>query len=1258
MSEWIDFKKQFEPGSILELVVDKKVPPAFIFFNITDKIQGTLHVSELNWNFGLCQKDFRMIQTGSELKVYVIGFDNKYKKVFLGRKLLPTIEKPSMSDLWKDLVLQKETTATVFEEFRNKVIVQLESGLFAAIPLFENKTYPIGSKIQVIPVSKNYDFNIIECTLQEIVTSTEEQSSEVIEAFKDQTSENPFSTSEFYLNSYQQLSDSLYSNYFSDEDHQLLKSLFQQTENLFSKVEKGDEAIYIEFDFDSSAYNDFISNIGSALFPPELLSHNSPEKDMLIELSKLSFWYTQYEMNRKAEGTNQYIAENFFSLFNESVSIRGIITEEGFLKIRNIKAKIKSESLKDKQTALKKNDVFYINRPIVFSKYAPVNTFNKKFVQVIDNKLLAFKLFEVAKTKSLDILQKQGKEFKIFSNFLQSQIDYEVKSSNDTELQLKESKLIFDVQTDGITFTGKAEGQHEIKADDKVVISYRTEEGRQQSVGSGTVISVSNGLIKIKSNVENFELVEKGCFVKRISSIKQYVVQLEILNKFFANKLPLDTFYKVFHDKDGIEAPEKVVLKFDSPVFEDVKNPQTQAVMKAVGNKNILLIQGPPGTGKTTVIAEIVKQLIRKGKKILVTSQTHIAVDNVLERIKEDTRINIARVGHQDTISDFAADYLLDEARKKFSEKVQKIVDIKIELLNHHIQGIDISDFSKNSFELPLTFDWRNIEDFIVLIRSSDLFQCSMMIETLERWKEVIAKTPRLLTDLFLQNLNVLFGTCIGIATNRELAISGLTFDTVILDEAGKANISETLTAISKAKNIILVGDHKQLPPYLDKDRVEYFKKFSKDIAEQKTTDNEIKQALGSSFFEYLQRDGVLREENKILLAVQHRMHPDIGNFISQSFYNSELENGEHTKKNIIPLPEPFDKQLIFIDTSSDNSSAESFKDNSYYNQVEAEFIVSKIIPELERNNISQNAYAIVSPYSGQCQKIKELLLEKDNHAFTSLEVATLDSFQGREYDIIIFSFTRSAINGKVGFLDDARRLNVAFSRARKKLILIGNAETLTNNRSHFDPYYNTLFRNLWKYASQYGKTYRINELDFRRLQNIFKLGSIVKGTVKRFEDYGVLINLGNKSGLILTKDLSWNKVSNATDILQLNQEVEVKIILIGERGILLSLRETIERPKSLGSFQNRPSERKRKETNIELFSKEYKPNDIVDAVIVKIVESSPTSLKIFVELNFGVKGSFFSSIKNNKIKTGQKTKVVISKIDTVSQTVKCKVKV
>ena len=184
----------------------------------------------------------------------------------------------------------------------------------------------------------------------------------------------------------------------------------------------------------------------------------------------------------------------------------------------------------------------------------------------------------------------------------------------------------------------------------------------------------------------------------------------------------------------------------------------------------------------------------------MVSSPTHVAVDNVLKGIKEDSRINIARIGHQEMVSDFAVEHLIEEARKIFAEKIQKIVEIKIDLINQHINGKDTSQHSRNSFQLPYTFDWENIEYFIKLIQSVSETESELYIESLEKWKEVIAKSPIILTDIFLRNLDVVFGTCIGIATNKLFAESEIEFDTVILDEAGKANISETLTAVSRSK--------------------------------------------------------------------------------------------------------------------------------------------------------------------------------------------------------------------------------------------------------------------------------------------------------------------------------------------------------------------------------------------------------------------------------------------------------------------------
>ena len=1249
MSSWENFKEQYAKGSVIDLVVSRKAPPGLIFFDFTESIQGSLHVSELNWNFGLSQSDFREINLGDTVRVYVIAFDDRHRKVFLGRKLL--IEKPSDSDEWENLPLRKETTAIVFEEFQNKVIIQLKGGLFGSIPLIQGKEYKTGTTIKVIPIRKISEYNVIDCTLKEIAGSTEEQSSAVIKHYKQTVTENNFITSENCLNSIVQLSNSLYWNYFSDEEQETIEKLFHSTEYLFSKVEKGEEPIYFEFDFNNRAYQEFITNIAPALFTDV----PQTEKDFLIALSKQSFWYTQYFQQREAEGTEQKLTEKFFSLYNEALAFWGKI-EEGVLKILTIKAKVRTDSLKEKQQALKRHHNFLLSRPTIFYyklQTIPSSEFNQIFIQTIDNKLEAFKLFEQAKEKSLDILQKHGKDFKIFSNYLESQIDYETKATNDTEIELTECYLnTTAIQNEETNFYGKLIADTTIQKDEQVVISLRevinTKKENEGSIKPfklerGRVLSIKNRVINISCPAIDLEQIKNGCYIKKVVSTKQYKVQLDVLGKFFVNKLPLENFYKIFHDREGIHPPEKVVVNFKNQKLSNESNPQSEAVKKAVGNKNILLVQGPPGTGKTTVITEIVKQLIDRGEKILVSSPTHIAVDNVLKGIKEDSRINIARIGHHEMVSDFAVEHLIEEARKKFAEKIQKIVEVKIDLINQHINGKDISQHSRNSFQLPYTFDWENIEDFIRLIQSVNETEAKLYIDSLEKWKEVIAKSPIILTDIFLRNLDVVFGTCIGIATNKLFAESEIEFDTVILDEAGKANISETLTAVSRAKKIILVGDHKQLPPYLDKERVEYFKSFSKEY-EEKPKDTEIKQALGASFFEYLQQEGMLPDENKVLLAVQHRMHPDIGNFVSQSFYDSELKNRDKTIENVIPLPPPFDKQIVFIDTSSDKASMESYKDGSYFNQVEAEFIVGNIIPELLRNNINPKDFAIVSPYSKQCEKITELLTSTNAPLLDSLEIATLDSFQGRELDTIIFTFTRSSIDKTVGFLDDARRLNVAFSRAKKKLILIGNVETLTSSRSHYDSYYKDLFWKLFKYSRKYGSVFKIKELDFRRLQDNIKEGQIVEGTVKAFMSYGVFVNLGTIDGLIPMHEISWSFVSNPATVFELKQQIKVKVLRIDSTGkISLSHKQTIPQPTRF-SNTGKSVARNNFQSGYEKFKEKYQIGNEIESTISKTAEISFNKRQAFLELEFKTTGIAYFDYRKVKAATGKKVKFKIKK--------------
>src|SRR5690606_12421411 len=205
---------------------------------------------------------------------------------------------------------------------------------------------------------------------------------------------------------------------------------------------------------------------------------------------------------------------------------------------------------------------------------------------------------------------------------------------------------------------------------------------------------------------------------------------------------------------------------------------------------------------------------------------------------------------------------------------------------------------------------------------------------------------------------------------------------------------------------------------------------------------------------------------------------------------------------NRIEMPSPFNKEVVFFDTSNSKNPFEQNDGFSAKNNTESETISEIILPKLFESNINPSSIAIIAPYKSQVANIKNQINKSESCKFKNIDVSTLDSFQGKEYDIIVFSFTRSSDhnnapfeNGKrkyskVGFLDDARRLNVAFSRAKKKLILVGNAQTLTDPRSHFDKIfdYTKLFKTLVKLSKKEDIGNFVNVADLYDFKSPFEL--------------------------------------------------------------------------------------------------------------------------------------------------------------------------
>lgn len=263
-------------------------------------------------------------------------------------------------------------------------------------------------------------------------------------------------------------------------------------------------------------------------------------------------------------------------------------------------------------------------------------------------------------------------------------------------------------------------------------------------------------------------------------------------------------------------------------------------------------------------------------------------------------------------------------------------------------------------------------------------------------------------------------------------------FDWAIIDEAGRATAPELLVPLVRARRAILVGDERQLPPMLDEG-------LRPDALERLGTTRE---SLTESLFTTLVTQG--REEDLPavqMLTVQHRMSPSIGKLISNVFYGGELQHAVRAEDRAHDLPW-LPRAVVWYSTARLAQHYETHNDRSYYNRSEVNAIAD-LVNRMERTyrDLGETReLVILTPYNAQIQELREEVTPASLHwQALSLEVATIDSYQGRDCDIVIYSTVRSNERGNLGFLKDRRRLNVALSRARQALILVGDALTLEN---------------------------------------------------------------------------------------------------------------------------------------------------------------------------------------------------------------------
>ena len=598
----------------------------------------------------------------------------------------------------------------------------------------------------------------------------------------------------------------------------------------------------------------------------------------------------------------------------------------------------------------------------------------------------------------------------------------------------------------------------------------------------------------------------------------------------------LQALSSLWHGGDGLVRPDLAALvldpsksrdpqpvRIDEWVNRDLDDEKRTAVLGALGAQDFFVVTGPPGTGKTSFIAELASQIIRanEGARILVASQTHVAVDNALERIKrENPSLLTVRLGRADKVFlPSVKELLLEEQRDEWIAGVRSqseafirywaksagadLRNVRAALLIGEIvsarreardrqadidavsqvldgeagEAAELGAMSRDEIDElksqragrrdALRATKRRLDELTqeaatnLDVRASEIeafddegladlasacFGGSELADSAVRdavllqgeWLEQVGHGPEF-DEAFLASASVVGATCVGFAGVK--AASRLRFDVCIVDEASKATATEVLVPMVKADRWVLVGDQHQLPPFQDdayRDP-EIIEKFELDR-------DELKRTLFDRVAEHV------RGEAAAFLGTQHRMAAGLGQLISECFYESRLATSEDAPR---PLPAAVvGRPVTWLSTETIHERRERRAGSaglSYTNPTEAAAVLRVLkamnqrigflnqgTPETQQTMVS---VLVLAGYLPQVSDIRRRVApQRADLANLDIEVNTIDASQGREADVVIFSVVRSNEEGKLGFLEETTRINVALSRARRNLLIVGDA--------------------------------------------------------------------------------------------------------------------------------------------------------------------------------------------------------------------------
>ena len=442
-------------------------------------------------------------------------------------------------------------------------------------------------------------------------------------------------------------------------------------------------------------------------------------------------------------------------------------------------------------------------------------------------------------------------------------------------------------------------------------------------------------------------------------------------------------------------------FSFESQRFPWLNPTQERAVNEVLWAKDVAVVHGPPGTGKTTTLVEAINETLMKESQVLVCAQSNMALDWISEQLV-DRGINVLRIGNPTRVNDKMLGFTYERRFESHPDYPQLWAIRKAirELRSHRKRG-----------------DERFHQKF-------------------EHLKASATELEIRINSALFDEARVVASTLVGSA-NRVL--EGMKFGTLFIDEAAQALEAACWIPMRRVTRVVFAGDHCQLPPMV------------KSIAA-------LKAGLGKSLMERIVEH---KPDVVTLLKIQYRMNEKIMKFSSDWFYHGEVESAPQTRnRGILDLDEPIEWRDSKVD-DEEGDSGESFVGESFgrINKAEAQLTLDTLedyFKKIGKQRILDEHIdvGVISPYRAQVQYLRRLIRKRESFKpyRHSISVNTVDGFQGQERDIILISLVRSNDQGQIGFLNDLRRMNVAITRARMKLIILGDKATLCRH-----PFYRKL---------------------------------------------------------------------------------------------------------------------------------------------------------------------------------------------------------